>query len=214
MYVDRVQALRMHEPPPYACICRRASSWFISMYQRGWVQTVPLCNQQCSCITSKTNGWQNWEIVLCAKSRETHINVIFFPFLFVFFSPMCHMVEHFCHTFRSPVPCALFTAFVGLFLSFSLDSAFLSGVSVSPTCYFESAHPTPRTLWGLPILEWETVYIIQTIPSILAPLLHQTASPWLSPTWNSYLNVSCLVLSNDTVLFLRFFLHLFVLFFN
>lgn len=63
------------------------------------------------------------------------------------------MVEHFCRTFRSPGPCVLFTAFVGLFSSFSLDSAFLSGVSVSPTCYFESAHPTPSTLWGLPILK-------------------------------------------------------------
>lgn len=48
------------------------------------------------------------------------------------------------------------------------------------------------------------------LPSYINP-----PSPLSSPTWNSsYLSVSRLVLPNDTVLFLLFFLFAFVLFFN
>lgn len=119
------------------------------------------------------------------------------------------------------VPCACSGFSVSLF---SLDSAFLSGVSVSPTCYFElpPSHPSTGRVGGggLPVLQWETVYIIHPVPSpppLPSPHIH-SPSPVSSPTWNSsYLSVSRLVLPNDTVfLFCLFvfalFLFAFVLF--
>lgn len=132
--------------------------------------------------------------------------------LFFFF-----FVRHF--DFWSNVCVCLFTVLVllvSVFL-FSLDSAFLSGVSVSPTCYFKPPSSSPPFMGPASPAVRNSVHNpncpIQQCP---LPSYINPPSPLSSPTWNSsYLSVSRLVLPNDTVLFLLFFyLHLFFCFFQ
>lgn len=112
---------------------------------------------------------------------------------------------------RACLPC-LYNWFL---FSCSLDSAFLSGVSVSPTCYFEPPTPSCPTLsfWGLPVLQRDSVHNprcpIQQHPSSTF-LPHQPAFTFPLTNMELFL-FKCLCLSYLIMLFwfLPFFFFLF-----
>lgn len=116
-----------------------------------------------------------------------------------------------CACVRACLPC-LYNWFL---FSCSLDSAFLSGVSVSPTCYFEPPTPSCPTLsfWGLPVLQRDSVHNprcpIQQHPSSTF-LPHQPTFTFPLTNMELFL-FKCLCLSYLIMLFwfLPFFFFLF-----